>query len=112
MRRATLGWALEKRQWRMVEIQKTLQNLQADRISAIADTQAKILALAQEKIEQMRNSGNIQVKSLVKLWEMMRTESGLPKAYTHNTNDNNNIDLTQARQSLLDKVNKALPPKK
>lgn len=110
MSKQSRGWPGDKRAWRNAEVQLSLQNLQSDRVAGLKETLDKIVALCRGEIDTMAKKG-VKVKSLVKIWEVLRTESGLPKAISHNINDNNNIDLAAARQSLLDKVNKGLPKK-
>lgn len=110
MSKKSRGWPKEKRAWRDMEVQLALQKLQSDRVAGLKETLDKVVTLAKREIDAMAKKG-IKVKSLVKLWEVLRTESGLPKSISHNINDNTNIDLATARSSLLDKVNKALPKK-
>lgn len=109
--RKCLGWGERKKKERREDAQLFLQGLKAGREEKVVKLLDKIFYLIEREIDRMISEGVEDGESLKRLWEIARTEAGLPKSISHNINDNTNIDLASARDSLLDKVNKATPKK-
>lgn len=104
VKKRTTGWPDEKKKWKQDTLILALENLKKEKSERVKNILDKILLLVESDIEMMLERGHVDEDALKKLWEIMRTEGGLPTRITHNTNTNTNFDAVKVRDGLLSKL--------
>jgi len=105
----TQGWTNDKKAWKKVMVDKTLEQIQDKEARENASALVNVLVGLKMKIQTTGDLKNLSVKDLQRIWEVFMTMNGRPTRITHNTNENNNFDAGKVRESLLLKLKAKLP---
>lgn len=102
IRENTLGWAAEKKERDKRIVEKVLSEREDKEVKELHKALSNCLVFFKGKVSTKDELGKLTVKQAKMIWEVLRTENGMPTSITHNTNLNHDIREEEEAYNALE----------